>query len=48
MDLLIREARIDDAEAIVTMFNPIIEAGAYTAITSLSENPIQRSLVACC
>jgi L-amino acid N-acyltransferase YncA len=31
MDLLIREAQPDDAEAIVNIFNPIIEAGAYTA-----------------
>jgi L-amino acid N-acyltransferase YncA len=31
MDLLIREAQPDDAEAIVGVFNPIIEAGIYTA-----------------
>ncbi|MCI0661725.1 MAG: GNAT family N-acetyltransferase [Acidobacteria bacterium] len=30
MDLLIREARPEDAEAIVGIFNPIIEAGVYT------------------
>ena len=30
MELLIREARPDDAEAIVGIFNPIIEAGIYT------------------
>ncbi len=31
MDLLVREAQPDDAEAIVGIFNPIIEAGVYTA-----------------
>lgn len=30
MDLLIRDAQPDDAEAIVAVFNPIIETGAYT------------------
>lgn len=30
MDFLIREALPDDAEAIVSIFNPIIEAGIYT------------------
>jgi len=31
MDLLIREAQPDDAEAIVSILNPIIKAGIYTA-----------------
>jgi L-amino acid N-acyltransferase YncA len=31
MELLIREAGPEDAEAIVRIFNPIIEAGVYTA-----------------
>lgn len=31
MDVVIREARPNDAEAIVGILNPIIEAGAYTA-----------------
>jgi L-amino acid N-acyltransferase YncA len=31
MDFLVREAQPDDAEAIVAIFNPIIEAGLYTA-----------------
>lgn len=30
MELLIREARPEDAEAIIGIFNPIIEAGLYT------------------
>ena len=37
MDLLVRGARPDDAEAIVDIINPIIEAGVYTAFdTSFS------------
>ena len=35
MELLIREARPDDAEAVVSIFNPIIEAGLYTAFDTL-------------
>ena len=31
MELRIREARPDDAAAVVAIFNPIIEAGVYTA-----------------
>jgi len=30
MELLVRDARPDDAQAIVAIFNPIIEAGVYT------------------
>jgi len=32
MDVSIREARPEDAEAIVAILNPIIEAGEYTAL----------------
>ena len=32
MDLLIRDVRLDDAEAIVGILNPIIESGAYSAL----------------
>ena len=32
MDLLIREARQDDAEAIIDVLNPIIETGGYTVL----------------
>jgi hypothetical protein len=31
MDLLVRDSRPDDAEAIVNILNPIIEAGVDTA-----------------
>lgn len=31
MELLIREVQVDDAEAIVGILNPIIQAGIYTA-----------------
>ena len=30
MDLLIRNAEPDDARGIVSVFNPIIEAGSFT------------------
>lgn len=32
MDLLIRDARLDDAEAIVGILNPIMAAGGYTVL----------------
>ena len=32
MDLLIREVRPEDAEAIASILNPIIESGAYSAL----------------
>jgi L-amino acid N-acyltransferase YncA len=31
VDLLVREVELNDAEAIVSILNPIIEAGVYTA-----------------
>lgn len=34
MDLLIREAQLEDAEAIVSILNPIIKAGVYTALST--------------
>lgn len=34
MDLFIRAAQVDDAEAIVNLLNPIIEAGLYTVLTT--------------
>ncbi|MBW4617879.1 MAG: GNAT family N-acetyltransferase [Cyanosarcina radialis HA8281-LM2] len=34
MDLFVREAQFDDAEAIINVLNPIIEAGIYTALTT--------------
>lgn len=34
MDLLVREVQLDDAEAIVGILNPIIEAEVYTAFTT--------------
>jgi L-amino acid N-acyltransferase YncA len=32
MPLLVREVRPDDAEAILSILNPIIESGAYSAL----------------
>jgi L-amino acid N-acyltransferase YncA len=34
VDLLIREVQLDDAEAIVSILNPIIKAGVYTAFST--------------
>ena len=34
MDLVIREARSDDAEAVVAILNPVIETGKYTVLDS--------------
>ena len=34
MELTIREALVDDAEAVVAIFNPIIEAGLYTVFNT--------------
>jgi L-amino acid N-acyltransferase YncA len=37
IDIVVREARPDDAEAIVALFNPVIESGKYSVLdTSLS------------
>ncbi|GAB4386196.1 MAG: hypothetical protein Kow00121_52320 [Elainellaceae cyanobacterium] len=34
MDLFVREAQLEDGEAIANILNPIIEARAYTALTA--------------
>jgi hypothetical protein len=34
VDLFVREAQINDAEAMIELLNPIIEAGVYTALTT--------------
>lgn len=34
MDLFVREAQLNDAEAIANLLNPIIEAGVYTVLTT--------------
>ena len=45
MDLLIREARTDDAGAILGIRNPIIEAGVYTALDTPLRVEAQRQFV---
>lgn len=45
MDLLIREARPDDAEAIVHIFNPIIEAKVYTAFDTTFSVESERDYI---
>jgi L-amino acid N-acyltransferase YncA len=34
VDVFVREAQIDDAEAIINLLNPIIQAGVYTVLTT--------------
>lgn len=46
MDLLVREARPDDAEAIVSIFNPIIETGAYTVFVTPFTVEAEREFIA--
>ena len=43
MDFLVREAQPDDAEAIVAIFNPIIEAGLYTAFDTPFTVEVERN-----
>ena len=45
MELLIREVQPDDAEAIVDIINPIIEAGNYTAFDTLFTVETEREYI---
>jgi L-amino acid N-acyltransferase YncA len=45
MDLLVRDARPDDAEAIVGILNPIIEAGVYTAFDTAFTAEFEREYI---
>jgi L-amino acid N-acyltransferase YncA len=45
MDLLIRQAQSDDAEAIVAILNPIIEAGTYTVLDTPLTAEFERQYV---
>ena len=45
MDLLVRDARPDDAEAIVGILNPIIEAGVYTAFDTTFTVEAEREYI---
>ena len=45
MDLLIREAQLEDAEAIVSILNPIIEAGVYTALSTPFSVEAEREFI---
>lgn len=45
MKLLIRNALPDDAEAIIRVFNPIIEAGLYTAFDSPFTAEAERDFI---
>jgi L-amino acid N-acyltransferase YncA len=46
MDLLIRKARPEDAEAIVGILNPIIESGAYTVLDTPLSVEFEREYIA--
>ena len=45
VDLLIREVMADDAAAVVAIFNPIIEAGMYTAFDAPFTVEAERSYI---
>src|SRR5262245_39671233 len=45
MDLIIREASLEDAEAIVSILNPIIEAGTYTAFDTPFTDEAERDYI---
>lgn len=45
MDLLIREVRLDDAEAIISILNPIIEAGLYTVLDTPFTAQAEREFI---
>ena len=45
MDLLVREAQPGDAEAIVSIINPIIEAGVYTAFDTAFSAEAERQYI---
>ena len=45
MNLLVRDAQPDDAEAIVGIFNPIISAGVYTAFDTLFTVETEREYI---
>ena len=46
MDLLIREARTEDATAVVRILNPIIEAGVHTALDTPYTVEAEREFIA--
>jgi L-amino acid N-acyltransferase YncA len=46
MDIAIREARCDDAEAVVGILNPIIEAGEYTVLDGPLSVEAERRFIA--
>jgi L-amino acid N-acyltransferase YncA len=45
VELLIRDAQLDDAEAIVAILNPIIEVGAYTVLTTPFSVEAEREFI---
>jgi L-amino acid N-acyltransferase YncA len=45
MDLFVREAQSDDAEAIINILNPIIKTGVYTALTTSFSIEAEREFI---
>lgn len=45
MELLIRDAQLDDAEAILAILNPIVEVGAYTVLTTPFSVEAEREFI---
>lgn len=46
LDLLIRDVRLEDAEAILRFLNPIIEAGRYTVLDTPFDLDTERAFIA--
>ncbi|MCU0914430.1 MAG: GNAT family N-acetyltransferase [Planctomycetes bacterium] len=46
MDVLIRDVRLEDAEAVVGILNPIIAAGAYTVLEGPLTGEVERAFIA--
>jgi L-amino acid N-acyltransferase YncA len=45
MDVCVREVRLDDAEAVVQVLNPIIEAGTYTILDTPVSSEAERRYI---
>lgn len=45
MNLLVRDARLNDAEAILAILNPIIETGEYTVLTTPFSVAAEREFI---
>jgi L-amino acid N-acyltransferase YncA len=46
MDILVRDVRLDDAEAVVRVMNPIIQSGQYTILDTPMTTEVERRYIA--